>query len=108
MSYIDPVSSAMAALADPTRRAIVERLRAGPLPVCDLACGFAISRPAISQHLRVLADAGLLIATPQGNRRIYAIAPQGVADLRQYLDALWDDALAAFAAAAHDIAKQEK
>jgi len=91
---------AMAALADPTRRAIVERLRAGPLAVCALAQGLPISRPAVSQHLRVLTDAGLLIATPCGARRLYALRAEGVADLRRYLDDLCDDARAAFGRAA--------
>lgn len=91
---------AIEALADPTRRAILDRLRAGPLAVCALAQGLPVSRPAVSQHLRVLADAGLLIATPCGARRLYALRPDGVADLRRYLDLLWDDALAAYARAA--------
>jgi DNA-binding transcriptional ArsR family regulator len=87
----------MRALADPTRRVLLDRLRAGPLPVCQLAAGLPISRPAVSQHLRILSDAGLLTVTPKGNRRFYAIAPAGVQDLRTYLDSLWDDALADFA-----------
>ena len=112
MSYTDAtsagqISQMMAALSDPTRRAIVDRLRAGPLAVGDLACAFPISRPAISQHLRVLTDAGLLVATPSGNRRFYAIAPEGLAGLRLYLDGLWSDALAAFAAAAREQAKRD-
>lgn len=98
----------MMALADPTRRAIIERLRHGPLPVCDLASDLPVSRPAVSQHLRVLSDAGLLIVTPLGNRRFYAIAPAGVAGLRLYLDGLWDDALAAFVAAAKQQADRQK
>ena len=103
MSY----ETAIAALADPTRRAIIDRLRVGPLPVGLLAEGFAISRPAISQHLKVLTQAGLLNATPTGNRRIYSIDPQGLADLRDYLDGLWDDALGAFAKAAQDQARKD-
>lgn len=98
--------SAILALADPTRRAIVERLRGGAQPVGALAAGLPVSRPAVSQHLKVLSDAGLLVATPRGNRRYYAIAPKGIEPLRQYLDTLWDDALAAFAAAAEDQARQ--
>lgn len=90
----------MQAIADPTRRAILDRLRAGPLPVCDLARGLPVSRPAVSQHLRVLAEAGLLKATPQGNRRVYALDPAGMEPLRRWLDALWDDALQQFAARA--------
>lgn len=98
---------AIAALADPTRRAILDRLRGGGLPVGKLAQGFTVSRPAISQHLKVLTDAGLVQATPDGNRRIYAIAPLGVAELRDYLDSLWDDALGAFARAAHAQARKD-
>lgn len=101
MNYEDAIT----ALADPTRRDIIDRLRAGALPVGAIAQGMPISRPAVSQHLRVLSDAGLLTVTPQGNRRLYAIAPEGVDGLRRYLDTLWDDALAAFARAAEDQAK---
>ncbi len=101
MDYIDAIT----ALADPTRRVIIERLRAGPLAVGAIADGMTISRPAVSQHLRVLSDAGLLHVTPAGNRRLYAIAPEGVDELRRYLDTLWDDALSAFARAAKEKAK---
>lgn len=101
MTYEDTIT----ALADPTRRVIIDRLRMGPLPVGAIADGMTISRPAVSQHLRVLSDAGLLTVTPQGNRRLYAIAPDGVDELRRYLDTLWNDALAAFARAAEDKAK---
>ncbi|MDP5084702.1 MAG: metalloregulator ArsR/SmtB family transcription factor [Yoonia sp.] len=104
MTYLD----AIAALADPTRRVIIDRLRSGPLPVGAIAKGMDISRPAVSQHLRVLSDAGLLTVTPEGNRRLYAIAPEGVDALRRYLDTLWDDALAAFARAATEKAKENK
>ncbi|MEJ6398471.1 ArsR/SmtB family transcription factor [Yoonia sp. 208BN28-4] len=95
------------ALADPTRRAILECLRTGPQPVGKLADALPVSRPAVSQHLRVLSDAGLLTVTAQGNRRFYAIAPTGIDDLRRYLDGLWDDALGAFEKAARDIAAQK-
>lgn len=88
------------ALADPTRRAIVEALRRGPTPVGALAAPLPVSRPAVSQHLRVLTEAGLVSVTPKGNRRLYRLSPEGVANLRRYLDLLWDDALAAFARAA--------
>ena len=101
MDYED----AIAALADPTRRVIIDRLRGGALPVAAIADGMPISRPAVSQHLRVLSDAGLLTVTPAGNRRLYAIAPDGVDGLRKYLDTLWDDAFSAFARAAQDKAK---
>lgn len=104
MSY----EHAIAALADPTRRLLVERLRPGPLAVGALAQGMPISRPAVSQHLKVLTEAGLLTATPQGNRRLYALAPGGLAPLRDYLDSLWDDALASFAAAAQIKAQEDR
>lgn len=92
--------SAIAALADPTRRKIVERLRDGARPVGHVADGLGVSRPAVSQHLKVLSDAGLVTVTPQGTKRLYALSPEGVAALRAYLDALWSDALACFEAAA--------
>ncbi len=96
----------IAALADPTRRALIERLRAGPQPVGVLAGGLPISRPAVSQHLKVLSDAGLLLVEPQGTRRLYRLAPKGLDDLRAYLDGLWDDALTDFAAKAQEIARE--
>ena len=95
-----PPGTVITALADPTRRAIVERLARGALPVGELARGLTVSRPAVSQHLRVLSDAGLLTVTPHGTRRIYGLAPDGMASLRHYLDQLWDQALANFAAEA--------
>lgn len=101
-----PPDAAFAALADPTRRALVERLRAGPLAVGALARGLPISRPAVSQHLRVLSDAGLLLVEPQGTRRLYRLAPDRLRDLRAWLDSLWDDALSNFAARARDIAQE--
>lgn len=100
--------NAITALADPTRRVIIDRLRSGALPVGAIAKGMNISRPAVSQHLRVLSDAGLLTVTPAGNRRLYAIAPEGIAGLRAYLDTLWDDALSAFARAAEEKAKESQ
>ncbi len=98
----------MQAIADPTRRAILDRLRAGPLPVCDLARGLPVSRPAVSQHLRVLAEAGLLVATPQGARRLYSLDPAGMEPLRRWLDGLWDDALQQFAARARAQEREER
>ncbi|NDV01016.1 ArsR/SmtB family transcription factor [Pseudoroseicyclus tamaricis] len=91
---------AIAALADPTRRALVERLRAGPLAVGALAEGLPVSRPAVSQHLKVLSGAGLVEARAEGTRRIYGLSPEGVARLRAYFETLWADAFAGFAAAA--------
>ncbi len=102
------IAPAIEALADPTRRAIVEALRAGPSPVGALAGPLPVSRPAVSQHLRVLTDAGLVEVTPKGTRRYYRLAPGGVDELRRYLDDLWDDALAAFARAAEAEAQKRK
>jgi DNA-binding transcriptional ArsR family regulator len=88
------------ALADPTRRQIFERLARRPRPVGELAEGLPVSRPAVSQHLKVLAEAGLVVATRNGNRRLYRVDPDGVAGMRSYLDRFWTDALAAFEDAA--------
>lgn len=86
-----------AALGDPTRRDILERLRGGPRAVGEIAAGMTISRPAVSQHLKVLKDSGLVAETRAGTRHYFAIAPEGIGALRAYLDELWSDALAAFA-----------
>lgn len=83
-------------LADPTRRSIFERLADGPQAVGDLAGHFPVSRPAVSQHLRVLKDAGLVTDRAEGRRRLYAVDPRGIEDLREWLDRFWDRALAAF------------
>src|SRR5690348_7486194 len=83
-------------LGDPTRRAIFERLAQGPCSVGELADQLPVSRPAVSQHLRALKDAGLVVDRAQGTRRIYQVSPDGVANLRDYLDRIWTDALAAF------------
>ena len=91
---------AMDALGDPTRRAIFERLAEGPLPVGELARGLPVSRPAVSQHLKVLKAAGLVVDRPQGTRRLYQLDPAGVGAMRSYFDRFWELALAAFAAAA--------
>jgi DNA-binding transcriptional ArsR family regulator len=88
------------ALADPTRRAIFERLAAGPRAVGDLAGEFPVSRPAVSQHLRVLKDAGLVTDRRDGNRRLYEVDRRGVDAMRAYFDTFWSDALAAFERAA--------
>ena len=86
----------MDALGDPTRRAIFERLRRGPQAVGELARGLPISRPAVSQHLRVLKDARLVTDRADGARRIYRVDPDGLAEVRSWLDAMWDEALADF------------
>jgi DNA-binding transcriptional ArsR family regulator len=88
------------ALADPTRRAIFEQLARGPRAVGELAREFPVSRPAVSQHLRVLKDAGLVADRREGNRRLYRVDPRGVEAMRAYLDSFWTDALAAFQRAA--------
>ena len=84
------------ALADPTRHAIFERLKQGPLAVGELAEGLPVSRPAVSQHLKVLKDAGLVSERRNGTRRVYRIEPQGVLALRKSIDRMWEDALEAF------------
>ena len=84
------------ALADGTRRAIVACLAEGPQAVGQLAAGLPITRSAVSQHLKVLKDAGLVVDRPDGNRRIYQVDPDGVAALREYLDQFWTRSLAAF------------
>jgi DNA-binding transcriptional ArsR family regulator len=86
------------ALGDPTRRRILERLRAGPMAVGDLAGGLPVSRPAVSQHLRVLGRAGLVSARTSGTRHLYAVAPDGLDELRRWLDGMWGDVLASSAA----------
>ena len=89
-------TEALLALGDPTRLAILERLAERPRPVVDLAKEFPISRPAVSQHLRVLKDAGLVTDEPDGNRRIYRADPVALAALRDQLDRFWQRALAAY------------
>ena len=84
------------ALAVPTRRTVFEKLRAGPLPVGAIAEGLPVSRPAVSQHLKVLKDAGLVIEEKAGVRRIYRVNRAGLAELRDYFDRFWDDALDAY------------
>jgi DNA-binding transcriptional ArsR family regulator len=97
-------------LAAPTRLAIFELLAEHPLPVCELAARLPISRPAVSQHLKVLKDVGLVLDRAEGTRRLYQFDPPGVAELRSYLDRFWNLALSSFKAAientgeGHDIA----
>jgi DNA-binding transcriptional ArsR family regulator len=87
---------ALAALGDPTRREIFERLRKGPTPVGVLAAGLPVSRPAVSQHLRVLKEAGLVTDSRNGTQRLYRIEPRGLETLRHYVDRFWLEALDAF------------
>ncbi len=89
--------AALAALADPTRRQVFERLNSGPKAVGAIARGLPVSRPAVSQHLRVLKDAGLVADRPEGTRRVYYIDPHGLGTIRKWLDQFWDVALQAYA-----------
>ncbi len=86
----------MSALGDPTRRAIFERLAKGPSAVGELAMDLPVSRPAVSQHLKVLKEAGLVTGRQAGTRRLYQLDPRGIDALRSYLDLFWNQALAAF------------
>ena len=94
MAYVN----ALAALADPTRRRVFEKLGRGPQPVSAIARGLPVSRPAVSQHLRVLKEAGLVTDRPDGTRRIYSIDPHGLGELRAWLDKFWNESLDAFKA----------
>lgn len=91
-------TNALAALADPTRRRIFERLRKGPRAVGKLAAGLPVSRPAVSQHLKVLKQAGLVQESREGARRVYQIDPKGLGPLRAWLDRFWEEALESFRA----------
>jgi DNA-binding transcriptional ArsR family regulator len=90
--------AALAALADPTRRRIFERLRSGPQAVGAIARKMPVSRPAVSQHLKVLKEAGLVADRPEGARRVYYIDPDGLGALRAWVDQFWDRALENFQA----------
>ena len=92
--------TAMDALGDPTRRAIFEQLRRGPRAVGEIASELPVSRPAVSQHLRVLKDVGLVTERREGTRRLYRLDPDGLGELRDYFDDFWTEALASFKAAA--------
>lgn len=87
------------ALGDPTRRAIFESLRDDPRSVGEIAADLPVSRPAVSQHLKVLKEAGLVTDEAVGTRRIYSIQPTGLRELRSWIDSMWDDALARYAVA---------
>jgi len=96
MAYAHPLD----VLGDPTRRRIFERLRGGPLPVGELAADLPVSRPAVSQHLRVLKEAGLVVDRKVGTRRLYEVAPDGLQGLRDWFDDFWNEALSAYKDAA--------
>ena len=97
MSYQEYSFRTIEALADPTRRAILDQLRRGPMAVGALAAELPVSRPAVSQHLKVLGEAGLVRHEARGTRNLYELQGEGIRALRDYLDTLWDDALLAFA-----------
>jgi len=96
------------ALGDPTRRAIFERLVARPSAVGELAVEFPVSRPAVSQHLKVLKDARLVVDQRVGTRRVYQLDPEGLRLLRGYLDHFWDQALAAYKTAVEQQVKESE
>jgi DNA-binding transcriptional ArsR family regulator len=101
-------TAALTALGDPTRQAIFERLASRPRAVGELAGELPVSRPAVSQHLKVLKDAGLVVDRPEGTRRIYQLDPDGLAELRGYLDHFWDQALAAYKTAVEQQVKESE
>ncbi|WP_326833858.1 metalloregulator ArsR/SmtB family transcription factor [Amycolatopsis rhabdoformis] len=101
-------SDQLAALADPSRRAIFEALRGGPRAVGELAAALPISRPAVSQHLKVLKGAELVVDEAVGTRRLYRLRPEGIAALRAYLDGMWEDALSSFAKKAEETAPETR
>jgi DNA-binding transcriptional ArsR family regulator len=102
------VERALDALGDPTRRLVFKRLRNGNRSVREIADGMDVSRPAVSQHLKVLKDAGLVVVRAEGTRRLYAVDTRGIKALRSWLDGFWHDALAAFAEAAEREATKER
>ena len=103
MTYIRGID----ALADPTRREILDRLRRRPRAVGELAAELPVSQPAVSQHLAVLREAGLVESRREGRRRVYRLRPGGLAPVREYVERMWDDALAAYAASWDEPQNQE-
>lgn len=101
-------SSALLALGDPTRLVILERLSDRPLAVVDLTRELPVSRPAVSQHLRVLKDAGLVVDQAVGNRRIYRADPDALAALRDQLDRFWGRAMAAYQATVEESSEEDR
>lgn len=96
------------ALADPTRRALIEQLHLSPSSVSELTAVVSVSQPAVSQHLAVLREAGLVSVEKVGNKRIYSLAAEGLIEIRKYIDRLWDDALDAYQREAKNQSKGEK
>ena len=107
MTYASAALESLGALGDPTRRAIFERLAAQPSAVVDLARGLPVSRPAVSQHLKVLKEAGLVREISHGTRRIYSLDPRGIGAMRRWLDSHWMSALDAFRRFADEYPEQE-
>jgi DNA-binding transcriptional ArsR family regulator len=105
---VETNSIALGALGDPTRRAIFEHLGKQPSAVVDLAARVPVSRPAVSQHLRVLKEAGLVRDVQVGNRRIYSLDPDGIAGLRDYLDRFWNTALHSFKARVEQLQEENQ
>jgi DNA-binding transcriptional ArsR family regulator len=102
------INAALSALADPTRRAVFERLAQGPRAVGELAQGLPVSRPAVSQHLKVLKNAGLVADKSEGARRVYSVDPGGLGTVRGWLDQFWDRTLEAFKAEAEAAARKKR
>jgi DNA-binding transcriptional ArsR family regulator len=107
VAYKEAALRSLGALADPTRRTIFERLAERPAAVGDLARGLPVSRPAVSQHLKVLKEAGLVQEVSRGTRRIYSLDPRGIAAMRRWLDSQWASALDAFRHFADEQHEQE-
>ncbi|WP_433201416.1 ArsR/SmtB family transcription factor [Dactylosporangium sp. CS-047395] len=102
------VTAMLTALGDPMRQTILDRLSDGPLPVGRLADVLPISRPAVSQHLKVLKDVGLVLDRQEGTRRLYQVDPEGLALLRAHLDGVWARALQAFASSFEERLPEEE
>ena len=101
-------SQALQALGDPTRRSVLEELRDGPRAVGEIASRLPVSRPAVSQHLRVLKEAGLVTERQNGTRRLYRVDPDGLAEVREYLEGFWEETLANFKTAAEQEERRKK
>jgi len=98
---------ALQCLSDPTRRRVFEKLRGGPQSVGALAHGLPVSRPAVSQHLKALKEAGLVSERPEGTRRVYRIDPDGLGELRRWIDQFWDEALQSFKREVEAVSRNE-
>jgi DNA-binding transcriptional ArsR family regulator len=108
MPTMAQLERALDALGDPTRRAVFKRLRRGSLSVREIADHMDVSRPAVSQHLKVLKTARLVVVRTEGTRRLYGVDPRGIEALRSWLDGFWDETLMAFKQAAEREAAQER